>query len=141
MFKYVIRLKIQHVRRLETKPRHSGSKTSSWHKFQEIQANSSVHTDSMLTYYLLHPCFNTLKHNWPILGQRKTRLVVFLWKRRRSLVVFLATILFLMAIRNNIMAKKTTELVLLFHEKTTNLVFLWPNMGKLFLKVLITRCI
>ena len=32
------------------------------------------------------------------------------------------------AIKNNIMAKKTTELVLFFHKKTTRLVFLWPNM-------------
>ena len=28
------------------------------------------------------------------------------------------------------MAKKTTELVLLFHKKTSKLVFLWPNMGQ-----------
>ena len=40
---------------------------------------------------------NILKHNLPILGQRKTSLVVFLWKRRTSSVVFLTTILFLMA--------------------------------------------
>ena len=29
----------------------------------------------------------------------------------------------ILAVRNNIVAKKTTELVLLFHEKTTKLVF------------------
>ena len=60
---------------------------------------------------------NTLMLFWPILSQRKT-----------SLVVFLVTILFLMAlyqaIRNNIVAKKTTELVLLFHKNITKLVFL-----------------
>ena len=39
-------------------------------------------------------------------------------------------------IRNNIMAKKTTELVLLFHKKTTKIVFLWPNMGQKSIKVL-----
>ena len=39
------------------------------------------------------------------------------------------------AIRNNIMAQKTTELVLLFNKKTTKLLFLWPNMGHLCLKV------
>ena len=39
---------------------------------------------------------NTFKQNWPILAQRKTSLIVFLWKRT-SLVLFLATILFLMA--------------------------------------------
>ena len=64
---------------------------------------------------------------WFILGQRKTSLVVFLWKRKTSWVVFLATILFLMAyIRplEIILAKKTTELVLLFHKKTTLLNFL-----------------
>ena len=33
-------------------------------------------------------------------------------------------------IRNNIETKKTTELVLLFHIKTTKLVFLWPNMSQ-----------
>ena len=41
------------------------------------------------------------------------------------------------AIRNNIMAKKTTELVLLSHKKTTKLVFVWPNMDQLCFKVLI----
>ena len=30
----------------------------------------------------------------------------------------------------HVYAKKTTELVLLFHKKTTKLVFLWPNMGQ-----------
>ena len=29
-----------------------------------------------------------------------------------------------------ILAKKTTELVLHFHKKTTKLVFLWPNVGQ-----------
>ena len=42
------------------------------------------------------------------------------------------------AIRNNIVAKKTTELVLLFHKKTTKLVFLWPNMSQKCFKVLTT---
>ena len=41
------------------------------------------------------------------------------------------------AIRNNIVAKKTTELVLLFHKKTTKLVFFWPNMSQNSFKVLI----
>ena len=40
-------------------------------------------------------------------------------------------------IKNNIVAKKTTELVLLFHKKTTKLVFFWPNMGQKNIKVLI----
>ena len=40
------------------------------------------------------------------------------------------------AIKNNIVAKKTTELVLLFHTKTTKLVFLLPNMGQKSIKVL-----
>ena len=35
-----------------------------------------------------------------------------------------------------ILAKKTTELVLLFHKKTTKLVFLWPNMSQKSIKVL-----
>ena len=59
---------------------------------------------------------------------------------RTSSVVFLATILFLMenlAIRNNIVTKKTTELVLLFHKNITKLVFLWPNMSQKNIKVLI----
>ena len=41
------------------------------------------------------------------------------------------------AIRNKIVAKKTTELVLIFHKKTTKIVFLWPNMGQLGFNVLI----
>ena len=42
--------------------------------------------------------FNTLMLFWPILGKRKTSLVVFVWKRRISSVVFLASTLFLMAL-------------------------------------------
>ena len=40
------------------------------------------------------------------------------------------------AIRNNIVAKMTIELILLFHKKTTKLVFLWPNVGQKNIKVL-----
>ena len=39
-------------------------------------------------------------------------------------------------IRNNIVAKKTTELVLLFHKNITKLIFLWPNIGQRIFKVL-----
>ena len=35
-----------------------------------------------------------------------------------------------------IVAKKTTEFVLLFHKKTTNLIFLWPNISQKSIKVL-----
>ena len=34
------------------------------------------------------------------------------------------------------MAKKTTEFVLLFHKKTTEIVFLWSNIGQKCFKVL-----
>ena len=37
-----------------------------------------------------------------------------------------------------VLAKKTIELVLLFYKKTTKLVFLLPNMGQLYFKVLNT---
>ena len=40
------------------------------------------------------------------------------------------------AIRNNIVAKKTIELVFIFHKKTTKLVFIWLNMGQKSIKVL-----
>ena len=40
------------------------------------------------------------------------------------------------AIRNNIVAKKTTDLVLPFHKNITKLVFLWSNMGQKTIKVL-----
>ena len=40
------------------------------------------------------------------------------------------------AIRNNIVANNTTELVLLFHKKTTKLDFLWSNMAQKNFKVL-----
>ena len=33
-------------------------------------------------------------------------------------------------IRNNIVVKKTIELVLFFHKNIKKLVFLWPNMGQ-----------
>ena len=35
-----------------------------------------------------------------------------------------------------ILAKNTIELVLLFHKKTTKLVFLWPNMTQKSFKML-----
>ena len=38
------------------------------------------------------------------------------------------------------MAKKTTELVLLFPKNITKLVFLWPNMGQKSFKVLRGQC-
>ena len=44
------------------------------------------------------------------------------------------------AIINNIVAKKTTEIVLLFHKKTTKLVFLWPNMGQKHESVITIVC-
>ena len=57
---------------------------------------------------------------------------------RTSSVISLATILFLMAyIRplEIILAKRTTDLVLHFHKKTTKLFF-GPNMGQKSIKVL-----
>ena len=54
-----------------------------------------LHTVFLL-YYTHTTLINTLKHFWSILSQRKSSLVVFLWKRRTSSVVFLATILFQM---------------------------------------------
>ena len=77
--------------------------------------------------------FITVMLFWLILGQKKTSLVVFLLKRRTSSVVFLANIIsngLILAIINNIMAKMKTELVLIFHKKTTKLVFLWANMSQ-----------
>ena len=38
-----------------------------------------------------------------------------------------------------IMAKETTELILLFYKNITKLVFLWPNMGQKSFKVLSNR--
>ena len=76
---------------------------------------------------------NTLKLFWFILGQWKTSLVIFLWERRTSSVVFLANIISngqILAIRKNIVAKKTTELVLLFHKNINKLVFHWLNMSE-----------
>ena len=59
---------------------------------------------------------NTLMLFWPILGQMKTSLVVFLWKRRTSSVICL---------------------VILFHKSITKLVLLWLNMDQKSIKVLI----
>ena len=41
---------------------------------------------------------NTLMLFWLILGKKKTSLVIFLWKKERVQLSFLATILFLMAL-------------------------------------------
>ena len=40
------------------------------------------------------------------------------------------------AIKNNIVAKNTTGLVLLFHKNITKLVLIWPNMSQKNFKVL-----
>ena len=56
---------------------------------------------------------------------------------RTSLVVILANIIsngLIEAIRNNIVAKKITKLVPLFHKNITKLVFLWPIMGQKYFK-------
>ena len=63
---------------------------------------------------------------WPNMDQRKTSLAFF-YEKRTSSVVFLANIIsngLIYAIRNNIVAKKITELVLLFYKKTIKPVFL-----------------
>ena len=45
------------------------------------------------------------------------------------------------AIRNNIVAKKTTEFVLLFHKSITKLIFFWSNWDKKKLQsVFINAC-
>ena len=49
----------------------------------------------LTTEVALH--LNTLILFWPIFGQRKTSLVVFLWKMRTSSFVFLITMIFLIA--------------------------------------------
>ena len=63
--------------------------------FNQSSISELILTPSHIYLYIAH--INTLMLFWPILGQRKTSLVVFLWKMRSSLVVFLATILFLIA--------------------------------------------
>ena len=81
-----------------------------------------------------------MKHNWLILGQSKTILVVFLWKMRTNSVVFLATILFLMALYGHYKQyrdQKDNWTSSPFSWKATRIVFLWPNMGQLCFKVLI----
>ena len=63
-------------------------------------------------------------------------LMIF-WPKKNS-VVFLGNIIsygLYQIIRNNIVTKKTTEL-LLFHKNTTKLVLLWPNMSQKIMKVL-----
>ena len=67
---------------------------------------------------------NTLMLFWFILDQRKSSLVVFLWRRRTSSVVFLSNI---------------RPLVIILAKKTTKLVFTWPNMSQKIKKVLIQR--
>ena len=42
-------------------------------------------------------------------------------------------------IKNNIVAKKATELVLLFHKNKNKLVFLWPNMSQKSIRELQTE--
>ena len=94
----------------------------------------------LLKQTLRSKSFNTMKLFWLILDQRKTTLVIFLWKMRTSSLVFLANIIsnaLYQTIRNNVVAKKTTELVLLFHKKTTKLIFFWSNMSQICFKVLI----
>ena len=65
-----------------------------------------------------------------------------------SSVVFWSILFLMVYIRpiEIILAKKTTEIVLLFHKNTTKLVFLWPNMGQkcikmLSIKILLFDCV
>ena len=54
-------------------------------------------------------------------------------RRRMSSVDFLANIIsngLYQANKNNIVAKTTTELVILFHKNITKLVSLWSNMSQ-----------
>ena len=107
--------------------------------FKVLNISKPQYKKKQNNLYSIYQKLNTLKHFWFILGKRKTSLVIFIWKRRTSSVVFLANIIsngLYQAIRFNIVAKMTTELVLLFHEKTTKLVFLKPNMGQLCFKML-----
>ena len=91
------------------------------------------HLNFLKTSIFFNINLNTLKHNWPILGQKKTSLVVFIWKRTTSLVVFFGNDIIsnglYQVIRNNIVAKKTAELVLLSYEKLFKLLSRWSNMG------------
>ena len=70
---------------------------------------------------------NTLKLFWPILGQRKTSLVVFFMKKENEFSCLFGQNIFsnglYQVIRNNIVAKKTAELVFLFHEKDNRASF------------------
>ena len=77
---------------------------------------------------------------WPILGQRKTSLVIFYEKEREFSCLFDHNIIsngLYQALRNKIVAKMTTELIILFSKNITKLVFLCPNMGQKSIKVLI----
>ena len=90
------------------------------YKFKDIERLKKSHI------YIF--VINTLKHSWLIFDQRKTSLVILLWKRRTSSVLsFFGQILFLITYIRSLeilLVKKTTQLILLFHKKTTKLVFL-----------------
>ena len=105
----------------------------SWSQvFSRLIVSSRLYGGIYLKWFqCLHflQCFYTLILFWPILGQRKTSLVVFLYKRRTSSVVFffanfISNGLTYSRLLEIVLGKKTTELVLLFHKKTTKLVFL-----------------
>ena len=89
-------------------------------------------TSSTAIYFsLINPTLNTLNILWPILGQRKSSLVVFLWKRRMSSVFFFNQYIY------RPLEILLAELVLLFYKNITKLDFLWPNMGHKTFTVLI----
>ena len=102
-------------------------------------------TAEIFFYILINLIFNTLQLFWLILGLRKTSLVIILWKNENEFsCLFGHNIIFndlYKAIRNNIVAKKTNELVLFFHKNKTKLVFLWSNMSQKSCKVLLIKII
>ena len=83
-------------------------------------------------------CLNTLKLFGPY--QAKGKLVqLYFYEKGERVQLSLANIIsngLIQAMRNNIVAIKTTELFLLFHKNITKLVFLCPNMGQKSIKVL-----
>ena len=56
-------------------------------------------------------------------------------------ILFLMSYNLYQAIRNNIVAKKKTELVLLFYKNITKLIFLWRNIGQKCFNVLKLLCL
>ena len=70
------------------------------------------------------------------MAEKIMEIFIHLGSNNLDLLARLNTLKSILGHQKKILAKKTIELVFLFHKKTTKIVFLWHNIRKKSIKVL-----